>query len=114
LPNDSQNPEKDAKEVLERVYHYHPDFNPTLMDDGHVMVSYSQPAYSIVFKEEFEKYRDYIDHSHQDGLVRHERLRNAKGEWNKFDEQGKIGLFGRARMFLDAQKPTVIQIWRPE
>src|SRR4030095_1366948 len=113
LPDGSKDAEKDAKEILDKVYRYHPDFNPQTMDDGHFMVSYSQPAYSVVFKEELETHRDYIDRNHLDGLVRAEVLLNAKGEANKFDDTGKIGLFGRARMFLDAQRPVVVQIWRP-
>ena len=54
----SKDAEKDAREILDKVYRYHPDFNPQMMDDGHFMVGYSQPAYSIVFKEELEANRD--------------------------------------------------------
>ena len=78
------------------------------------MVGYSQPAYSVVFKEELEANRDYIDRNHLDGVVRAEVLLNARGEPNNFDDRGKIGLFGRARMFLDAQTPVVVQIWTPQ
>jgi hypothetical protein len=31
-----------------------------------------------------------------------------------FDNRGKIGLFGRARMFLDAQNPNVVCVWSPD
>jgi hypothetical protein len=105
--------EKLAKEILNKVYNYHPDFNPQTMDDGNYMISYSQPAYSVVFKEEFEKNRDYIEQNHLDGLVRAEVLLNSNHEANKFDDIGKIGLFARARMFLDAQDPVVVEIWKP-
>jgi hypothetical protein len=114
LPEGSKETEKDAKEILDKVYQHHPDFNSQAMDDGNFMVSYSQPAYSVVFKDEVEAHREYIDQNHLDGVVRAEVLLNAKGEPNKFDERGKIGLFGRARMFLDAQNPTVLQVWRPQ
>jgi len=113
IPDGSPDPESTAKEILNKVYNYHPDFNPQAMDDGNFMVSYSQPAYSVVFKDEFEKNRDYIDQNHLDGVVRAEVLLNAKGEPNKFDDIGKIGLFARSRMFLDAQKPVVVKIWKP-
>jgi hypothetical protein len=113
IPDGATNPEKQAKEILDKVYNYHPDFNPRKMDDGNFMVSYSQPAYSIVFKDEFEKNRDYIEQNHLDGIVRAEVLLNAKHEPNKFDDLGKIGLFARARMFLDAQNPVVVKIWKP-
>jgi hypothetical protein len=113
LPDGSKDEEKDAKEILDKIYRSHPDFNPQAMDDGNSLVGYSQPGYSVVFKEEFETNREYIEGNHLDGLVRAEVLLNAKGEPNKFDDIGKIGLFGRARMFLDAQEPAIVQIWRP-
>ena len=106
-------PENAAKEILDKVYNYHPDFNPKTMDDGNFLVSYSQPAFSIVFKDEFEKNRDYIEQNHLDGLTRDEVLLNAKGEANKFDDIGKIGLFARSRMFLDAQNPVIVKTWKP-
>lgn len=114
LPDGSKDAEEDAKGILDKVYHYHPDFNPQAMDDGNFMVSYSQPAYSVVFKEEWATHRDHIDRNHLDGVVRGEVLLNARCERNKFDDRGKIGLFGRARMFLDAQTPVVVRIWRPQ
>ena len=86
LPDGSKDVEKDAKEILDKVYHNHPDFNPRTMDDGQFLVSYWQPAFSVVFKEELEFDDDLI----------------------------KVGLFGRARMFLDAQTPVVVQIWMPQ
>ena len=113
IPDGAADPEKQAKEILAKVYNYHPDFNPQTMDDGNFMVSYSQPAYSVVFKEEFEKNRDYIEKNHLDGVVRAEVLLNAKREANKFDDIGKIGLFARTRMFFDAQNPVVVKIWKP-
>jgi hypothetical protein len=113
LPEEASNADGAAKDILDRVYKYHPDFNPQSMDDGNFMISYSQPAFSVVFKDEFENNREYIEQHHKDGLVRAEVLLNAKGEPNRFDDRGKIGLFGRARMFLDAQNPQVVQVWRP-
>jgi hypothetical protein len=114
LPEGSQDAEKDAKQILDDVYNWHPDFNTQTMDDGNFMVSYSQPAYSIVFEKEFEANRDYINRNHLDGVVRSEVLLNAKGEPNTFDDIAKIGLFGRARMFLDAQAPVIVRIYRPQ
>ena len=113
IPINSPNPEKEGKEILNKVYNFHPDFNPRQMDDGNFTVSYSQPAYSIVFKDEFENNRAYIEENHLDGLTDGEVLINAQKERNKFDDRGKVGLFGRARMFLDAQNPIVAKIWRP-
>lgn len=113
IPDGSSNLESAAKEILNKVYNYHPDFNPQAMDDGNFMVSYSQPAYSVVFKDEFEKNRDYIEQNYSDGWVRDEVLLNENGKSDKFDDRFKIGLFARSRMFLDAQSPVVVKIWKP-
>ena len=115
LPAESSKPEEEAKSVLDRVYNYHPDFNPQIMDDGNFIVTYSQPnCFSIVTKQEFEKNRDYIRQNHLDGVVSDEVLLNAEKKPNVFNDRGMIGLFGRARMFMDAQHPEVIQVLRPE
>lgn len=113
VPDASQEPEAEAKQLLERVYNFHPDFNPMQMDDGNYSVSYSQPAYSVVFADEVAGNREYIDANHLDGVVRDEVLLNAEGRPNTFDDRGKLGLFGRARMFMDAQASNVVRVWRP-
>lgn len=103
----------EAKNILDKVFNYHPDFNPMNMDDGNWLIEYSQPAYSIVFKSEVESNWEYIDQHHLEGLATDEVLLNANHEPNKFNEIGKIALFGRARMFMDAQSPSVVRIWKP-
>lgn len=114
LHADSKNPETEAMEVLERVFNYHPDFNPQLMDDGNWLVSFSEPqCVSLVASSEFENHRAYIRHNHLDGLVRGEVLLNGEKRPATFDERGMIGLFGRARMFMDAQEPVVAKVLRP-
>ena len=110
LPDSSIDPVKDAKDILNAVYRYHPDFDPHPMDDGNFMVSYSQPAYSIVFKDEWDQNREYIERNYLDGIVRAEVILDASGKPNRFDDLGKIGLFGRSRMFLDAQHPVVVEV----
>jgi hypothetical protein len=40
-----------AKVVLSKILHYHPDMNPTNMDDGNVLVQYNHPAVNIVLNE---------------------------------------------------------------
>jgi hypothetical protein len=52
--------------------------------------------------------------NHLDGVVRDEVLLNAEKKPNVFDDRGMMGLFGRARMFLDAQKPEVLRVLRPQ
>ena len=114
LPDGIQDAEAEARKILDAVYNYHPDFNPQTMDDGNYLVSYSQPAFSVVFSDELAANRTYIDQNHLDGVVRDEVLLNAEKQPNKFDDRGKVGLFGRARMFLDAQTPKVIRVWKPQ
>jgi hypothetical protein len=102
-----------AKSALDKIYNFHPDFNPLTMDDENYLITYSQPAFTIVFKDEVEKYWEYIDKNHQDGICRDEVLINAQGQQNVFDRIGKICLFGRAKMFMDAQAPEIIKTFDP-
>lgn len=115
LAADLVNPEEKAKGVLDRVYKYHPDFTPNTMDDGNFMVSYSQRnCFSVVTKKEFENNREYIRKNHLDGIVKDEVLLNSNRKAAAFDDRSMIGLFARARMFMDAEVPEVVQIVRPQ
>lgn len=111
--NKVNNIEDSAKASLHKIYNSHPDFKPMTMDDGNYLIEYSQPAFTIVFKDEIEKHWDYIDKNHQDGICRDEVLINAQGQQNVFDSVGKICLFGRAKMFMDAQTPKVVKTFDP-
>ena len=102
-----------AFDTINRIYNSHPDFKPIEMDDGNYIVEYSQPAFTIVFKEEIENHWNYIETNHKDGVCTHEVLLNGKGEANIFDDVGKICLFGRAKMFMDAQKPDLVRMFDP-
>ncbi|TVZ56921.1 hypothetical protein OD91_2223 [Lutibacter sp. Hel_I_33_5] len=97
-----------AIEILDKIYNAHPDFNPTEMDDGNYTIQYNEPAFNIVFKDEIENHWKYIDENHLDGICTAEVLINSNGEHNVFNEIGKICLFGRSKMFMDAQKPKVV------
>lgn len=112
FPERVSNIHNSALEVLNKVYFAHPDFNPREMDDGNYVIEYSQPVFTIVFKDEIEKHWSYIDKNHQDGICRDEVLLNGNGESNVFDKVGKIGLFGRSKMFMDAQNPVVISTFQ--
>jgi hypothetical protein len=62
-----------------------------------------------VFKDEIENNWNYINENHQAGLCKDEVLLNSKNGANIFDRVGKIGLFGRSKMFMDAQEPLVVR-----
>ena len=114
FPQRVENIKDEALITLERIYNSHPDFKPLTMDDGNFLIEYSQPAFTIVFNDEIEKHWEYIDNNHLDGVCRDEVLINNKGEKNVFDRVGKICLFGRSKMFLDAQNPNVILTFNPD
>lgn len=114
LPEASVHAEEDARRILKTVSRYHPDFHAHKMNDGHFLVNFSQPACIIVFRDEYEKNRDLIEKNHLGGLVGAEVLVDDQGQPNKFDERLKVGLYGRARMFLDAEDPVIVKIWRPQ
>jgi len=111
---ESTQQEQDALAVLDDLFHRHPDFNPLSMDDGNWMVSYSDAAYSICFEDEVEANWETIDRNHLDALAKDEVLLNAEQQPNVFDKKAKIGLFGRARWFMDCQTPKLLRIERPD
>jgi hypothetical protein len=113
FPTKAANIIEQAAITLHKIFNYHPDFKPLNMDDGNFLVEYREPAFNIVFKEELEEHWNYIEQNHLDGLCTSEVLLNGKGEANKFDRIGKICLFGRTKMFMDAQAPLVIKIFEP-
>lgn len=114
FPQRTENIKEDALKTLDKIYHSHPDFKPITMDDGNFLIEYSHPAFTIVFENEIEKYWKYIDNNHLDGICNDEVLINNQGQQNIFDKVGKICLFGRSKMFMDAQNPNVVLTFEPE
>lgn len=100
-----------AKTTLAKIFHAHPDMNPTPMDDGNILVQYNYPAVNIVLADVVEAHWAEIDARHQDALARSEVLITPLGS-NVFDDFGKKALFGRCYMFMDAQNPQVVRIER--
>lgn len=111
---ESTQPEQDAVTVLDGLFRQHPDFNPLTMDDGNWMITHSDAAYSICFADEVESNWDAIDKNHLDAIARDEVLLDAKLQPVVFDKKGKIGLFGRARWFMDCEEPKIVRIVRPD
>ena len=100
-----------AKEVLSKIFNYHPDMNPVNMKDGNIFVQYNHPAYNVVLTEFTQKYMDAIKSKHLEALATDEVLITGLGQ-NKFDEFGMQALYGRAFMFMDAQNPEVVRLYR--
>jgi len=100
-----------AKDVLSKIFHYHPDMIPLDMDDGNVLVQYNHPAVNVVLSDVVERNWAEIDRHHQQALAPSEVLITPLGP-NVFDEFGKKALFGRCFMFMDAQQPIVVQTVR--
>ena len=103
--------EQFANEVLSQIYNFHPDMDPTSMDDGNIVVQYNHPAMNVVLENHVNKHWEEIEENHQRALATDEVLITPLGN-NVFDDIGKKALFGRCFMFLDAQKPVVIKIVR--
>lgn len=100
-----------AKEALHNVYHAHPDMNPREMDDGNILVGYSNNVANVVLNDVVKDNWKIIDERHQDALATSEVLITPLGN-NVFNDFGKKSLFGRCYMFMDAQNPKVIRIVR--
>jgi len=97
--------------VLGDIFNYHPDMNPTPMDDGNVLVRYNHPAANVVLQDIAKAHWSEIESRHLDGLTDSEVLHTPLGP-NRFDDFGKQALLGRAYMFMDAQAPAMSLIFR--
>ena len=103
--------ETEAKSILHKIFHFHPDMNPRQMDDGNVGILYNHPALNVVLSDFAKAHWTEIERNHQDALATSEALITPLGH-NKFDALGMMALYGRCFMFMDAQKPEVVQIVR--
>ena len=107
--------ESDAKafsaKVLSDIFHFHPDMNPSPMDDGNILVRYNHPAVNVVLHDIADAHWAEIEAKHLQGLTPSEVLITPQGP-NKFDRFGKQALLGRAYMFMDAQAPHIVRIAR--
>ncbi len=100
-----------ANEVLSKIFNYHPDMNPVNMKDGNILVQYNHPAYNVVLTGFTQEHMDVIKSRHIDALATDEVLITGLGQ-NKFDEFGMQALYGRAFMFMDAQEPKIVRLYR--
>ncbi len=100
-----------ALKALADIFGYHPDMNPASMDDGNILVRYNHPAVNVVLKDIAHAHWPEIERRHLDGLTPDEVLITPLGQ-NKFDDFGKQALLGRAYMFMDAEAPEIVDIWR--
>jgi hypothetical protein len=100
-----------AKNILDEIYHDHPDMNPLTMDDGNILATYNYPAVNVVLNDFAVLHWDEIERNYQGALATSEVLVTPLGP-NTFDNFGKKALFGRCFMFMDAQDPDVIRVER--
>jgi hypothetical protein len=100
-----------AMKVLSDIFNYHPDMNPTNMDDGNILVRYNHPAFNVVINKFVNDHIQVIREHHMDALAAHEVLMTPIGP-NKFDDFGMKSLYGRCFIFMDAQNPVVTKIYR--
>jgi hypothetical protein len=101
-----------ALQILAMIYRAHPDMNPTEMDDGNILVRYNHPAFNIVPREFAHAHWTEIDEHYREALTESEVMINAQGQPNVFDERGKLGLYARCFMFMDAQEQRPARLER--
>jgi hypothetical protein len=97
--------------VLAQIFGFHPDMNPTLMDDGNLLVRYNHPAFNVVLKDFAQSRWTDIEANTDDALTPDEVLMTPLGP-NKFDAFGKMALLGRCYFFMDAQDPQISALVR--
>src|SRR2546425_9363900 len=98
--------------VLKTSQATRPDPPPSLADDnlaatrrrgeGGCLPLVRRDPLGALFTDEIIANWEYIGANQLCGPAKDEVLLNAQGEWNSFDRGAKIGLFARARMFMDA------------
>ena len=103
--------EEFALKTLSDIYNYHPDMNPINMDDGNILVQYNHPAFNVVINSFANNHMVTIKKRHLDALATSEVLITSLGN-NVFDEFGMKVLYGRTFMFMDAQNPKIVKIYR--
>ena len=101
----------ESMKTLDRIFHFHPDMSPMPMDDGNIVIQYSDQAFNVVLSDLVSQHRETIKENHLRGLTRAEVLVTPLGP-NKFDEFGFKALFGRCFFFMDAKAPKVERIVR--
>lgn len=97
--------------ILQKVYLSHPDMTPQWMDDQNILVSYVHPVHNIVLTDIAQTHWAEIDRNHKNALAEGEVILTPKGQ-NVFDNFGKMALWGRCYMFMDAQDPEIARIER--
>ena len=108
---DDENAIGAAKQILSKIFGYHPDMHPQSMDDGNILISYNHPAYNIAFERLAQVHWAEIEVNYISALCTAEVLITPLGP-NKFNDFGKKALWGRCYFFMDAQKPEVLRIIR--
>ena len=100
-----------ARDTLSKILNYHPDMQPLNMDDGNILIQYNHPACNVVINEFADEHMETIRKRHEDGLTPSEVIITPLGS-NVFDDFGMKALYGRTFMFMDAQNPSVVRIYR--
>ncbi len=105
ITNNSKDIKKTAIETLSKIVNYHMDFRVNNTDDGNFLVSYNDPAFSIVFSDELKKYKEDII----------KNVKNASPDHEVLLYQGKVdnvnllvGLLGRARLWQDFMEKKIV------
>jgi hypothetical protein len=115
IDTETDNVLENTSAKLTKIISAHPDFKSEKMDDGNWMVTYNQPVMNVIFFDEYERHRKYIEHHFKQGVLKHEVFRAPSGETVEMGSvSDQIGLLGRARMFMDALNPVIIRIWRKQ
>ncbi|MBL4774129.1 MAG: hypothetical protein JKX98_11245, partial [Alcanivoracaceae bacterium] len=76
-----------------------------------ILVQYNHPAFNVVINTFTNNHMVTIKKRHLDALATSEVLITSLGS-NVFDEFGMKALYGRTFMFMDAQNPKIVKIYR--
>jgi hypothetical protein len=113
IPNAGADPVADATELVCAAGFGHVDFDPRPMDDGNLLVGFTQQVAGVVLASELSENRQYLAENVRDGVRSHEALFSGGAQSTAIDDRLKAGLLARARLFMDAESLTVVDVCEP-
>jgi hypothetical protein len=113
VSNVSKDPMTEAKDAVRSAGFGHVDFDSRPMDDGNILVAFTQHVCGPVLAKEMNEQREYIDANFRDGIRSQEALLSDDKVPSAADDRFKAGLLARSRLFMDAEALEIVQVCEP-
>ena len=103
----------DYDATLEEVVNHPPDFKVMPMEDGNYLVRFAGPVTGIVVADFFQQHKEAIVSGlNEGGLLPGEQLVVPEGS-QMSDEHYRVGLYARAKLYVDASCSAISRRFIP-